>query len=148
MREKLQKLWASSGRWFLLGLPLAAVILGLVICQAKEAIRPPRETIADPPAETEVTFDLEKNRAYTAEDGIVVIRPSGQEDSAESKPANALVTTADLEVVWEGASFRRRTIPFPLRLSWRMARWGCFPSPKLASPPRCMSRRTAMRWRA
>ena len=24
MREKLQKLWASSGRWFLLGLPLAA----------------------------------------------------------------------------------------------------------------------------
>ena len=85
MREKLQRLWDSSGRWFLLGLPLAAVILGLVIWQANQAVQPPRETIADPPTETEVTFDLEKNRAYTAEDGVVVIRPSGQEDSAESK---------------------------------------------------------------
>ena len=96
MREKLQRLWDSSGRRFLLGLPLAAVILGLVIWQANQAVQPPRETIADPPTETEVTFDLEKNRAYTAEDGVVVIRPSGQEDSAESKASNALVTTADL----------------------------------------------------
>ena len=52
MREKLQRLWDSSGRWFLLGLPLAAVILGIVIWQANQAVQPPRETIADPPTET------------------------------------------------------------------------------------------------
>lgn len=45
MREKLQRLWASSGRWFLLGLPLAAVILGLVIWQANQAVQPPRKPL-------------------------------------------------------------------------------------------------------
>ena len=46
MKEKLKELWDSSGRWFLLGLPLAAVILGLVIWQANQAIQPPRETLS------------------------------------------------------------------------------------------------------
>ena len=131
MREKLQRLWDSSGRWFLLGLPLAAVILGLVIWQANQAVQPPKETIADPPTETEVTFDLEKNRAYTAEDGVVVIRPSGREDSAESKPANALVTTADLEVVWDGASLSAENYTLPAEAQLEDGSVGVLSIPKI-----------------
>ena len=118
MREKLQRLWDSSGRWFLLGLPLAAVILGIVIWQANQAVQPPRETIADPPTETEVTFDLEKNRAYTSEDGVVVIRPSKQEDANEKNTDDALMTTADLEAVWDGVSLsvENYTLPAEARL--------------------------------
>lgn len=131
MKEKLKELWDSSGRWFLLGLPLAAVILGLVIWQVNEAIQPPKETIADPPTETEVTFDLEKNRAYTAEDGVVVIQPSGQEDSAESKPANALVTTADLEVVWDGASLSAENYTLPAEVQLEDGSVGVLSIPKI-----------------
>lgn len=131
MREKLQRVWDSSGRWFLLGLPLAAVILGLVIWQANQAVQPPRETIADPPTETEVTFDLEKNRAYTAEDGVVVIQPSGQKDSAESKAANALVTTADLEAVWDGASLSAENYTLPAEAQLEDGSVGVLSIPKI-----------------
>ena len=131
MREKLQRVWDSSGRWFLLGLPLAAVILGLVIWQANQAVQPPKETIADPPTETEVTFDLEKNRAYTAEDGVVVIQPSGQKDSAESKAANALVTTADLEAVWDGASLSAENYTLPAEVQLEDGSVGVLSIPKI-----------------
>lgn len=131
MKEKLKELWDSSGRWFLLGLPLAAVILGLVIWQANEAIRPPRETIADPPAETEVTFDLEKNRAYTAEDGVVVIRPSKQEDANEKNIDDALVTTADLEAVWDGASLSAENYTLPAEARLKDGSVGVLSIPKI-----------------
>ena len=80
---------------------------------------------------SDVTFDLEKNRAYTAEEGIVVIRPFEQEDSAESKPANALVTTADLEVVWDGASLSAENYTLPAEVQLEDGSVGVLSIPKI-----------------
>jgi LPXTG-site transpeptidase (sortase) family protein len=59
---------------------LVALIVLLVVAVVTAALRteqpPAPKTEADQPTESEVTFDMEKNRAYTAEDGIVVIPAS------------------------------------------------------------------------
>ena len=82
MKQKLKDIWNSSGRWFLIGLPIAAAVIAAAAWQANRMLTPPAQTIAQPPVEQEVTFDMEANRAYTSEDGIVVIQPSGKEDQA------------------------------------------------------------------
>ena len=82
MKQKLKDIWNSSGRYFLLGLPVAAAVIAAAAWQANRMLTPPAQTIAQPPVEQEVTFDMEANRAYTSEDGIVVIQPSGKEDQA------------------------------------------------------------------
>ena len=96
------------------------------------AIRPPRETIADPPAETEVTFDLEKNRAYTSEDGVVVIRPSKQEDANEKNTDDALMTTADLEAVWDGVSLSAENYTLPAEARLEDGSVGVLSIPKIS----------------
>ena len=82
MKQKLKDIWNSSGRWFLIGLPIAVAVIAAAAWQANRMLTPPAQTIAQPPVEQEVTFDMEANRAYTSEDGIVVIQPSGKEDQA------------------------------------------------------------------
>lgn len=82
MKQKLKDIWNSSGRWFLIGLPIAVAVIAAAAWQANRMLTPPAQTIAQPPVEQEVTFDMEVNRAYTSEDGIVVIQPSGKEDQA------------------------------------------------------------------
>ena len=76
MKEWMKNLWNQSGKWFLLGLPLATLLIGAAAWQANQAYEASKHTIADPPAESQVTFDLDKNRAYTSEDGVVVIGSS------------------------------------------------------------------------
>ena len=61
-----------KARWLLLSLPLAVLAICAVAWKAETA-QSPAEKGASPPMETAVTFDMEKNRAYTAEDGVIVI---------------------------------------------------------------------------
>ncbi len=82
------------GKWFPLGLPLAALVIGLSVWQAGKLLPAPTYTEADPLSESEVTFDMEVNKAYTAEDGVVVIRPAAQDGHSD------VVRTTDPEQVW------------------------------------------------
>ncbi|RGX56803.1 class D sortase [Anaerotruncus sp. AF02-27] len=103
MKQKLKDLWNSSGRWFLIGLPIAAVVIAAAAWHAHQTFRPLPQTIAQPPVEQEVTFDMEVNRAYTSEDGIVVIQPSGKEEQTAAQNALKLLeqaAAADPEQVW------------------------------------------------
>ena len=67
--NRIKALCSSYGGWMLLALPVVVVVL----CVAVSAAQPQPRTIAEPPAETEITFDMDRNRAYTAADGIIVI---------------------------------------------------------------------------
>ena len=100
MTQKLKDLWNSGGRWFLIGLPIAAAVITAAAWSAHQSAQTAARTIAQPPAEQEVTFDMEANRAYTSEDGIVVIQPSGKEEQAD---APLLEQAADPEQVWAEA---------------------------------------------
>ena len=100
MTQKLKDLWNSGGRWFLIGLPIAAAVITAAAWSAHQSAQIAARTIAQPPAEQEVTFDMEANRAYTSEDGIVVIQPSGKEEQAD---APLLEQAADPEQVWAEA---------------------------------------------
>lgn len=106
MMQKLKTLWNSSGRWFLLGLPVAAVVIAAAVWQANRMLTPPTQTIAQPPAEQEVTFDMEVNRAYTAEDGIVVIQPSGKEEQTAQDTLKLLEQASPVtpEQLWTESS--------------------------------------------
>lgn len=102
MMEKLKELWNTSGRYFLLGLPLAALVICGVSLYANSRYETPEKLMAEPPAESEVTFDLEKNRAYTAEDGVIVIQSSKEEtEPSEPTPKADALRTADPEQVWD-----------------------------------------------
>ena len=103
MKEWMKNLWNQSGKWFLLGLPLAALLIGAAAWQANQAYEASKHTIADPPAERQVTFDLDKNRVYTSEDGVVVIGSSAVETDESVSDSNQLIRTDQPETVWEEA---------------------------------------------
>jgi len=67
--NRIKALCSSYGGWMLLSLPVVVIVL----CAAVSAAKPQPRTIAEPPTETEITFDMGSNRAYTAADGIIVI---------------------------------------------------------------------------
>jgi LPXTG-site transpeptidase (sortase) family protein len=62
---------AQHRKWLI----VLAVLAGIALMVA--AAMPEPRTIAEPPTEQEITFDLEKNRVYEASDGIIVI-PANQ----------------------------------------------------------------------
>ena len=103
MKEWMKNLWNQSGKWFLIGLPLAALVIGAAVWQANQTYEASKHTIADPPAESQVTFDLDKNRAYTSEDGVVVIGSSAAEMDESVSESNQLIRTDQPETVWEEA---------------------------------------------
>ncbi len=107
--EKLKKLWESSGKWFLLSVSLAVLVL-FVSEQLLEQSMEPVEAV---PTESEVTFDLEVNPVYDSEDGLVVIKP---EETAEP---NATVYDIKPEQLWletEALSSESYTLPTEAKL--------------------------------
>lgn len=91
MKEKMTDIWYRFGGWFLLlGIPLAVVVIGLTAGQAHKDYTSLPRTEAIPPAESEVTFNMETNRAYTAEDGVVVIPAAPQPGKSQMNPVEHL----------------------------------------------------------
>ena len=108
--DKLKKLWQNSGKWFLLSVPLAMLVL-LVSMQLLEQSMKPVEAV---PTESEVTFDLEVNEVYDSEDGVVIIKP---EEAAEQP--NASVYESQPEQLWletEALSSESYTLPTEAKL--------------------------------
>ena len=91
MKHSLKNFWYRFGGWFLLlGVPLVVVVMGLTARQAHSDYASLPRTEAAPPAESEVTFDMEMNKAYTAEDGVVVIPATSQPGKSQAKPVEHL----------------------------------------------------------
>lgn len=85
------------GGWFLLaGIPLAVVVISFTAGQAHKDYAALPRTAAVPPTESEVTFDMEANRAYTSEDGVVVIPAPPQPGRSQAKPVDHLPDTAQV----------------------------------------------------
>ena len=90
MKKKMKDIWYRCGGWLLLlGIPLAVVVIGLAVGQTTPN-KTPHRTEAAPPAESDVTFDMEVNQTYTAEDGVVVIPASEQPGKSQAKPVEHL----------------------------------------------------------
>ena len=98
MKKKMKDIWYRRGGWLLLlGIPLAVVVIGLAVGQTTSHKTPHRTEVA-PPAESDVTFDMEVNQTYTAEDGVVVIPASEQPGKSQAKPVEHL---PDPDQAWE-----------------------------------------------
>lgn len=107
--EKLKKLWQSSGKWFLLSLPLVVLVLFVSVQLLEQSIKP----VEAVPTESKVTFDLEVNPVYDSEDGVVVIKPE------EAAQPNAAVYDSQPEELWhelEPLSSESYTLPTEAKL--------------------------------
>ena len=104
IKERLSEFWNSRNKWLLLCLiPVIAAIFFVVNLTRPEAesIR----TLAELPKESEVTFNMEDNRAYTAEDGVIIIPASVQEAvETEDFQSNVSTTLSDPSQIWEDPS--------------------------------------------
>jgi len=93
---KIKEFCSAYGRWMLLSLPVAVIVLCFAVSAAKSEPR----TIAEPTTETEITFDMGSNRAYTAEDGIIVI---GEMVTPTAAKTDAAPPVAAVETAQESA---------------------------------------------
>lgn len=103
MPEKLKHIRSFAqkyGLWFCIGLVIAGLTIAFTLHWA--ASRMDTGTLDTPQYELqetdsgEIPFDLEQNKAYTADDGVVVIEPTTSE--AAAKPA--FNQTDDPEKIW------------------------------------------------
>ena len=94
MSEKLKALWFRYGGWFLFGLILFVIVMTITIGQSHRTYANTSRTEAPPPTESEVTFNLNTNNAYTVEDGVVVI-------PAAEQPEKSVERLSDPVQVWE-----------------------------------------------
>jgi LPXTG-site transpeptidase (sortase) family protein len=75
-----------------------AVLAGIALTVAAiHAAMPEPRTIAEPPTEQEITFDLEKNRVYEASDGVIVIGDTST-PAAQAVTVSATVSATTMEV--------------------------------------------------
>lgn len=116
LKSVLQGVVTHWWAWALLGLPVAALILYLTVSSVPEHI----VTEAAPPTEKEVTFDMEVNKAYTADDGLIVIKPEAVQTRTLSASVEAGSAAAPATVdytpekVWEqdtAATYNNFTMP-------------------------------------
>jgi LPXTG-site transpeptidase (sortase) family protein len=103
MMNRIKTLWAAYGRWVWLALPVVTLTVCLAISAATAGNSP--RTIAEPPAEREITFDMEQNRAYTAEDGIVVIPASVTPGSGGAVTHAATIAAPEPAAVKTGGNY-------------------------------------------
>ncbi len=107
--KAMQQCWA----WLLLGLPVAALFLYLAVSGVQKQL----VTEAAPSTETEVTFDMAVNKAYTAEDGLIVIQPEKQTEFSTVKSDTVAYQP---EQVWEkdtASTYNYFTLPEKATLS-------------------------------
>ena len=86
----------KNAKWLLWLIPVIVAVIFAVWRTWPEA--EPVRTMAEPLLEDEVTFNLDVNPTYSAEDGVVVIQPSVKEpDSAKVSDSTCV---SDPEQVW------------------------------------------------
>ncbi|MDL2232056.1 class D sortase [Ruminococcaceae bacterium OttesenSCG-928-L11] len=96
--NRLKAIWLIHSRWLAAG---GAVCLILLVALAVQASKPEPRTVAALPAETEVTFDLDSNKVYSADDGVIVIPADETPLSREEAPlrqAASVITNAPVAV--------------------------------------------------
>jgi LPXTG-site transpeptidase (sortase) family protein len=97
--NRIKALWSHWYLRFLLILSVAAILIGLAASGAVMTATSAPRTIAEAPTETEITFDMEANHAYTASDGVVVIpasvTPTEEAPAAVDTPAPAFHVSDD-----------------------------------------------------
>lgn len=114
----MKELLTKYKKWLILLAGL--LIITLIITAMTSAITPQPRLKAPPPVEDEVTFDMEVNQAYSAEDGIIVI-PTGVIPAASSSnqtlaaiEALAAVISDSPDTVWiEGELPQSRNYTLP-----------------------------------
>jgi LPXTG-site transpeptidase (sortase) family protein len=74
MLHNIKNLWLAYSERILVTIAARVVVVCLAVVAAIRDNAP--RTMADPPTESEITFNMEANRAYNAEDGVVVIPAS------------------------------------------------------------------------
>lgn len=101
MSEKLRSAFQTYGLWFFIGLILAGLTIGAIVFhvhgQAQQDDLTTPQYAAQPADPSELTFDLEQNKAYSAENGVVVIETA----SSAAQLARTAAITHDPETIWE-----------------------------------------------
>ncbi len=86
--NRIKALWSHQYLKLILTLSVVAIMIGLVAGSAvMTTVSGAPKLIAEAPTETEITFDMQANRAYTAADGVVVI-PASVTPAVEAPSAN------------------------------------------------------------
>jgi len=128
MEDKtMRKIWDKQ--WLTIALALTAIMLAAIMAQAAA---PPPKTVAEAPAESNVTFDMEKNPTYTAEDGIVVIPaavPPKTETSA--KMATVLADTPEPVLLAAVAPVKSSDYTLPEQAQMKDGSLGLLSIPKI-----------------
>ena len=113
MKERLKQFWNNHEKWFLIGVPLSALLLAATIWYVQESINESKTTTAEIPTESQVTFDLEKNEVYNSDDGIIIIDTFKLEESFQDKSLNTIYDT-EPNKIWNNSeilSNENYTIP-------------------------------------
>ena len=100
MKDKLKELFSTWEMWAIISLPLAALILFAAVFHASINFKPP-EKVTHTPTESEVTFDMEENKTFTSDDGLVVIDTLTDESNTLEIP---VVRNTTPEKAWENTS--------------------------------------------
>jgi LPXTG-site transpeptidase (sortase) family protein len=101
MLHNIKNLWLAYSERILVTIAALVVVVCLAVVAAVRDNAP--RTMADPPTESEITFNMEANRAYTADDGVVVIpasvTPRSSNTPSVAKPASSDSDTSENAVV-------------------------------------------------
>lgn len=112
MSRKMKTFWGRfGGCLLLLGVPMVLVAIGFTARQVHKDYASLPRTQAVPSSESEVTFDLDINKAYTAEDGVVVIPVAEQPGKSLAKPVGHLPDPAQAGTDQPSLSTQGYTLP-------------------------------------
>ncbi len=127
--NETEKVLAQLWKVFLLAVPLAVLILLLVLRRTEQILPRQEQTIAEEPRETVVTFDMEINRSYGSEDGVVVIPAPEITEKTEEQPEIILM---EPEQVWKDGLLSTEDYTLPEEATLEDGSLGILSIPKLS----------------
>jgi LPXTG-site transpeptidase (sortase) family protein len=92
MMHNIKNLWLAHSERILVTIVALVVVVCLAVVAAIRDSAP--RTMADTLTESEITFDMEANRAYSADDGVVII-PASVMPKSGAAPSVAEPTSSD-----------------------------------------------------
>lgn len=129
----MRNFWNKHKQTLTIALALAAMMLAVIMAQA--ATSPPK-TVAEAPAESEVTFDTQKNKVFTADDGIIVIPAAVKTQSdtavvAEPLLLPAVADASEPALLAAVAPVKRDTYTLPEQAQMKNGSLGVLSIPKI-----------------